>query len=760
MRAINAETARLGLSRPVHGDLNIRKVQIPITRHCQTRKSERQRKFAILTITRASDTALEVEAGYSKDGMDIAQLDEDLLDHEEHLKYRYNQFLQTKASLEKAEGSLANFAKGYEKMGFFREGNATVYREWCPAASSAQLIGDFNAWGGSWMERDAYGVWKITLPDDPQGKPAIAHGSRVKIRLQHPGGWFVDRVPAWIRWATVEPNKMGAKYDGIFWDPPAQERHAWQHERPKDKPAALRIYEAHVGMSSEAPEVASYTYFKDNVLPRIAKLGYNAIQLMAVQEHAYYASFGYHVTSPFAVSSRSGTPEELKALIDEAHRLGLLVLLDVVHSHVSSNADDGIAGYDLGQGEEGNYFCSGERGYHTVWDSRLFNYRNWEVLRYLLSNLRWWLEEYRFDGFRFDGVTSMLYWHHGINMSFSGDYKEYFSPATNVDAVVYLMLANVLVHELLPQAITVAEDVSGMPALGRPVSEGGCGFDYRLGMGIPDQWMRLVKDVRDENWSMTGLVSSLCNRRYTERTVAYVESHDQSLVGDQTLAFRLMGAEMYTGMSALQAETPGVARGMALHKIIRALTLALGGEGWLSFMGNEFGHPDWIDFPRDGNGWSYDYCRRQWSLVDAEHLRYKYLNAWDGALQGLDSQHNFLSSTHQLVSYADDAEQVIVAERGPLLFVFNFSPFNSYEGYKVGTPEPGRYKAVLTSDDVEFGGRGRINHDTEHFTHPEGTPGAPETNFNDRAFSMLVASPSRTVAVYALMPEDPHESPA
>ncbi|GAB4816312.1 hypothetical protein N2152v2_003358 [Parachlorella kessleri] len=500
---------------------------------------------------------------YSKDGLDLVASDENLAGHEEHLKYRYQQFLATKDAIDQNEGGLLEFSKGYEKLGIIRKDGKTVYREWAPGAIAAQLIGDFNGWHGTWMERDEFGNFSVTLPDDPSGNPAIPHGSRVKIRLQHPGGWWVDRLPAWVKWATVEPGKMGAKYDGVHWDPPASEKYQFRHPRPP-RPESLRIYEAHVGMSSEEEKVASYAYFTDNVLPRIKDLGYNAIQLMAIQEHAYYGSFGYHVTNPFAVSSRSGTPEELKALIDEAHRLGIMVLLDIVHSHISSNADDGLSGFDLGQPEEANYFLQGERGYHSQWDSRLFNYRGYEVLRYLLSNVRYWLEEFRFDGFRFDGVTSMLYHHHGINVGFSGSYSEYFSPATNVDAVVYLMLANDLTHQLLPQAITIAEDVSGMPALCRPVEEGGVG-------------------------------------RYTEKTVGYAESHDQALVGDKTIAFRLMDAEMYSGMSVLQQPSPIVERGVALHKMIRTITMALGGEAYLNFMGNEFGHPEWLDFPRQGS---------------------------------------------------------------------------------------------------------------------------------------------------------------
>ena len=335
---------------------------------------------------------------------------------------------------------------------------------------------------------------------------------------------------------------------------------------------------------------------------------------MAVMEHVYYGSFGYDVTNPFAVSSRCGSPDDLKYLVDTAHGLGIRVLLDVVHSHISKNTEDGLAGFDIGQGEADNYFLAGERGYHAQWDSRILNYSNWEVLRYLLSNIRYWLDEYRFDGFRFDGVTSMLYQHHGIGVGFSGGYHEYFGPSTNVDAVTYLMLANELTHRLFPDAITIAEDVSGMPGLCRPVAEGGVGFDFRLAMAIPDFWIKTLKHTRDEHWKMTDIRHALCNRRYTEGTVGYAESHDQGLVGDKTVAMWLFDAEIYTGMSALQPPSAVVERGMALHMMIRMVTMAIGGEAWLGFMGNEFGHPEWLDFPREGNNWSFKFCRRQWSL--------------------------------------------------------------------------------------------------------------------------------------------------
>ncbi|CAI5508118.1 unnamed protein product [Closterium sp. Naga37s-1] len=694
------------------------------------------------------------EVEYSPDGLAVVKADPLLASHEPHLRYRYAQFLKLKRALEQHEGGLEQFSRGYETMGFTREKDAIVYREWAPAATAAQLVGDFNGWNGEscWMERNHFGVWSVRLPDR-DGRPAIAHGSRVKIRLQKGDGGWVERIPAWIKWATAEPGKMGACYDGIYWDPPANEKYQFKCPRPP-KPDAPRIYEAHVGMSSEEPRVASYVEFANSVLPRIKAAGYNTIQLMAVAEHSYYASFGYHVTNFFAVSSRSGTPEDLKYLVDTAHSLGIRVFMDLIHSHASNNASDGLNGFDFGQSAADSYFHTGERGYHRLWDSRCFNYSNWEVLRFLLSNLRYWLEEFQFDGFRFDGVTSMLYHHRGIGMSFSGDYHEYFSTSTDVDAVVYLMLANDLIHGVRPDATTIAEDVSGMPTLGLPVPIGGVGFDYRLAMAIPDRWIEYLKDRRDEEWSMREIVHTLTNRRYTEKCVAYAESHDQSMVGDKSFAFLLMDSDMYFHMSVLEKATPAVERGVALHKMIHFITMALGGDGYLNFMGNEFGHPEWLDFPREGNNWSYDRCRRMWHLRDDKLLRYQHMNRFDRAMNALDEKYHFLAADHQIVSSADEKDRVIVFERGDLLFVFNFHPTKTYEGYKVGCKEPGKWRVVLDSDAIEFGGQGRVGHDVDHFTSPEGIPGRPETNFNNRCCSLLVLSPPRTCQVYARVKED------
>ncbi|XP_057435151.1 1,4-alpha-glucan-branching enzyme 1, chloroplastic/amyloplastic-like isoform X2 [Lotus japonicus] len=708
---------------------------------------------AVITDNKSAMSATEEDL----ENIGILHIDPAIKPFKDHFKCRLKRYIDQKKLIEEYEGGLEEFAQGYLKFGFNREEGGIVYREWAPAAQEAQIIGDFNEWNGSNhpMEKNQFGVWSIKIPD-VAGNPAIPHNSRVKFRFRHGGVW-ADRIPAWIKYATVDPTKFAAPYDGVYWDPPLSERYQFKYPRPP-KPKAPRIYEAHVGMSSSEPRINSYKEFADDILPRIRANNYNTVQLMAVMEHSYYASFGYHVTNFFAVSSRSGTPEDLKYLIDKAHSLGLHVLMDVVHSHASNNVTDGLNGFDVGQVSQESYFHTGDRGYHKLWDSRLFNYANWEVLRFLLSNLRWWLEEFKFDGFRFDGVTSMLYHHHGVNIAFSGDYNEYFSEATDVDAVVYLMLANSLIHNILPDATVIAEDVSGMPGLGRPISEVGIGFDYRLAMAIPDKWIDYLKNKKDHEWSMKEISLSLTNRRYSEKCVSYAESHDQSIVGDKTFSFLLMDEEIYSGMSCLADASPTIERGIALHKMIHFITMSLGGEGYLNFMGNEFGHPEWIDFPREGNGWSYEKCRRQWSLVDTDHLRYKFMNAFDKAMNLLDDKFSFLASTKQIVSSTNEEDKVIVFERGDLVFVFNFHPETTYEGYKVGCDLPGKYRVALDSDAREFGGHGRVGHNVDHFTAPEGIPGVPESNFNNRPNSFKILSPPRTCVVYYRVDESQEEN--
>lgn len=651
--------------------------------------------------------------------------------------------------------SLSEFARlSYKQYGLHVDTNTKkiYYKEWAPNAKKAFLIGDFNNWNESSHElshKDDYGNFYITL-DPINNDYAIPHDSKIKIMFVLDNNEKIYRLPAWITRAT-QPDKDTSKkygpiYEARFWNP--SNPYQFKHSRPhiNRKLDSLRIYEAHIGISSPERKVATYKEFTQNLLPRIKYLGYDCIQLMAIMEHAYYASFGYQVTNFFAISSRYGTPEDLKELIDTAHSMGILVLLDVVHSHASKNVDDGLNNFD---GSDHQYFhsLSSGRGEHPLWDSRLFNYGSFEVQRFLLANLAFYIDIYHFDGFRFDGVTSMLYLHHGVgeNGGFSGDYNEYLSKdRSNVDheALAYLMLANDLVHEMLPNSgVTIAEDVSGYPTLSMPREIGGGGFDYRLAMALPDMWIKLLKEKKDEDWEMGDIVYTLTNRRHGEKVVAYCESHDQALVGDKTLAFWLMDSAMYTDMTILKDRTPVIDRGIALHKMIRLITHSLGGEAYLNFEGNEFGHPEWLDFPNPNNNDSYHYARRQFNLVDDDLLRYKHLYHFDRALQNTEKNHKWLNTQQAYVSLKHEVDKIIVFERNNLLFIFNFHPTNSFSDYRVGVEKPGKYKIILSTDRDEFGGYNNIDENVEFFT--------TDLEWNNRKNFLQVYIPSRTAIVLA-----------
>ena len=598
--------------------------------------------------------------------------------------------------LEFTDGKLAlkDIANNHLYYGLFKTDTHWIFREKAPNARQIFLMGDFSYWKP--MEQYALhpignGDWEIQLP-----LGFLQHGSMYKLWMVWAAG-ADERLPSHVQ--RVVQDETTKIYSAQVWNP--EKQYVWKHPQPQ-KPKHPLIYEAHIGMSSQCEEVSTYWRFKEYVLPRIKKLGYNTIQLMAIQEHPYYGSFGYQVANFYAPSARFGTPEELMELIDTAHGLGISVILDIVHSHSVSNAKEGLSLFD---GSDNLYFHSGNKGYHPVWDSRCFNYGKNDVLLFLLSNLKYWLEVFHFDGFRFDGVTSMCYWNHGIGIDFV-NYKQYFDDNVDEDAIVYLTLANKLIKEINPNAFTIAEDVSGMPGMAFPVAEGGVGFNFRMSMGVSDFWSKIIKERTDEQWSAGEIYFRLTDKRAEEQTVSYAESHDQAMVGDKTIIFRLIDKEMYTDMAVL-SQNLIVNRGMALHKIIRLLTLSLSQGGYLNFMGNEFGHPEWIDFPREGNQWSFKYARRQWNLTDNDELKYKYLNAFDAAMIHFIEQLDILSEPPHVI-VQNDADQVLAFLRHNALFVFNLSPVKSYTNYELYAPE-GEYKLALTSDSKTFGGFGNID---------------------------------------------------
>lgn len=616
----------------------------------------------------------------------------------DHVLYKLNELTNG------GKRSLSDFASGHLYFGLHKNSRGWVLREWAPNATEIYLIGDFNGW----QEQEEYkmtridnGNWEIKLKASQ-----MHHGDLYKLKVKWCGGEG-ERIPTYATRVVQDPNTN--IFSAQVWAPAQTYEFKKKNFKPDTNP--LLIYECHIGMAQDAEKVGTYIEFKENVLPRIKKDGYNAIQVMAIAEHPYYGSFGYHVSNFFAPSSRFGTPEELKELIDTAHEMGIAVIMDIVHSHAVKNEIEGLGNF---AGDGCQFFMQGGRREHPAWDSLCFDYGKNEVIHYLLSNCKYWLEEFKFDGFRFDGVTSMLYYSHGLGEAFGG-YGDYYNGHEDDEAIAYLTLANLLIHEVNPKAITIAEEVSGMPGLAAPFKDGGYGFDYRMAMNIPDYWIKTIKELKDEDWKPSSMFWETTNRRQDEKTISYAESHDQALVGDKTIVFRLIDADMYWHFKKGD-ENFMVNRGIALHKMIRLLTASTINGGYLNFMGNEFGHPEWIDFPREGNGWGYKYARRQWNLVDNKELCYHYLGDFDEAmLNVIKSEKNFQKTPVKEV-WHNDGDQILAFSRGDLLFVFNFSPNRSYTDYGFIVPQ-GSYDVVLNTDSKLYGGNDLADDSVRHFTN-------------------------------------------
>ena len=649
--------------------------------------------------TATSPQASNAHVGLVKNDAYLEPYEDAIRGRHDHYLWKLNQLTGN------GRKSLTDFANGHEYYGLHKLSKGWVFREWAPNATEIYLVGDFNGWQETERYRakriEGTGNWELRLSEK-----AIAHGDLYKMHVYWNGGRG-ERIPAWVR-RVVQDEQTGI-FSAQVWQP----EHAYEWSKKKFKPntSPLLIYECHIGMGQDAEKVGSYTEFKELVLPRIIDDGYNCIQIMAIQEHPYYGSFGYHVSSFFAASSRFGTPEELKSLIDEAHKHGIAVIMDIVHSHAVKNEVEGLGNL---AGDPNQFFYPGERREHPAWDSLCFDYGKDEVIHFLLSNCKYWLEEFHFDGFRFDGVTSMLYYSHGLGEAFT-NYGDYFHGHQDDNAICYLTLANKLIHEVNPKAITIAEEVSGMPGLAARIDDGGYGFDYRMAMNIPDFWIKTIKEQSDENWKPSSIFWEVKNRRSDERTISYCESHDQALVGDKTIVFRLIDADMYWHFK--KGDENGVAhRGIALHKMIRLVTAAAINGGYLNFMGNEFGHPEWIDFPREGNGWSYKYARRQWNLVDNKELDYHYLGDFDKQmLRVIKSEKDFIKTPVQEI-WHNDSDQVLAFMRGDLVFVFNFNPTTSFTDYGFLVPT-GAYNVVLNSDASEFGGNNLADDSVTHLTN-------------------------------------------
>nr|XP_002126483.1 1,4-alpha-glucan-branching enzyme-like isoform X1 [Ciona intestinalis] len=653
---------------------------------------------------------------------------------------RYGMFEKTKMAIESVEG-LERFTQGHKEFGIMMTDNGGVRcMEWVPDVKAVYLKGEFsNCWELRKFEARNFGKWELYIPPCYDGSCPIQHLSELKLVIETHDNQRLERISPWAKYVVQRGDDATFKW--LFWNTPRNQIQKYT-QRPS-KPDRLRIYEAHIGIASDRYEVSSYRHFTRQVLPRIRDLGYNTLLLMALVEHPYYPSFGYQVTNYFAASSRYGTTAELKELIDTAHAMGIYVIMDIMHGESSKNILDGLNMFD---GTEGGFFKQGKEGTNQEHNTRVFDYSKWETVRFLLSQLRFYLDEFQIDGFRFCGVTEMVYRDMETGRRMTDEYEQYFGTHMNLEAISYLMLMNDMLHKFYPEVTTIAEEMSGLPCITRLVSEGGLGFDYKMAMDIPEKWMKLISNTRDEDWCMEYIQNFLTNQRPGEKRIAYVENHEQNEASLMTLSRNLIGN---SPMSETEQLTISLDRGLSLYKMIRLLTHAFTGQGYMNFIGNEFGHPDWVELPSPANNDSYKFARRQLYLADNDQLRYKYLKRYDTAINKLEQNFAWLKSNQSVVTRKHEDDKVFVFERAGLIFVFNFHPTKSYKNYKIPVQNGGSYNIVLDSDEKFFGGKNRNQQQTNF-----NTQNGYYENCNN---STMVDMPSRSAFVMSQCNNMPRE---
>ena len=641
--------------------------------------------------------------------------DQELREYHPFLVARGERYAKEAERIKALYGSLHAYANLHTNLGYHlvqeNGKNIWLWREYMPGAKTIWLTTEKQR-----FQRHAHlkftpcedGFFELRLEEKE-----LSHGLYVELRVEpksfeiyNPEGFptTLKRIPAFANW--VEQNKeMPAQWCARIWHP--KKPYQFQYPKPP-KPTFLRIYEAHVGMAqSDTKHInesyGSYTDFANDILPHIKDAGYTTVQLMAIPEHPLYRSFGYQVSNYYAPSSRFGDINSCKAMIDTAHKLGLQVILDITHAHSCANTEQGLCNYDSTA-----YFFTDQM---NQWGTPTFDFSKEMTRRFLLSNLRYWMEEFQFDGFRFDAVGNMLYKDFGRDDTFEHTGRCFYGkdgkPRTNEAGELYLCLANDLVHTISQEAFTIAEEFSGMPGLTCAPSDGGLGFDARFAMGIPDYWEKCIKNPQD----LGSLWYEMNNHRPYDRTISYVECHDQCINGDDAMIWRLLGDDMYTTMLR-GIDSWNISRGLAYYRLMRLITLSTADLGYLNFMGNEFGHPEWLDAER--------HAHRQWRLATDERLKYACLAAFDLAQMKMVATYLTDFATPPLFRYIHEDKRLLAFERGHLLFAFNFHETAAYDDILFAVT-PGKYTEILSSDDSTYAGHDNLritDPKVEHFTTP------------------------------------------
>ncbi|MDQ3185306.1 MAG: 1,4-alpha-glucan branching protein GlgB [Pseudomonadota bacterium] len=548
---------------------------------------------------------------------------------------------------------------------------------WAPNAERVSVVGSFNRWDGRvhpMAVQSSSGVWKLFIPGLP---PDSLY--KYEIRNRSSGEILLKTDPYATRYelrphnAARTPSISVAAWQDAGW---MANRAAWDWLR-----APLNIYEIHPGSWKRHPDgrVYSYRELAEHLIPYVWEMGYTHIELLPVSEHPLDESWGYQTTGYFAATSRYGSPDDLKFLVDACHRGGIGVILDWVPAHFPQDAFalsrfDGTALYEH---EDPRV------GLHQDWGTCIFNFGRNEVKSFLLSSAHYWLSEFHLDGLRVDAVASMLYLDYSRN---PGEWlPNRYGGRENLEAIDFLRELNIMVHQEFPGALTLAEESTAWPAVSHPTYVGGLGFSMKWNMG----WM---------NDTLSYMQQNPIHRRF---------HHDQLTFGQlyaytENFVLPFSHDEVVHGKASLLGKMPGDAwQQFANLRLLFTYQMTYPGRK-LNFMGNEFAQ---------GREWN---ASRE---LDWDQLNYEQHRGVQSALRDLNHLYSSTLALHQLdflpegFSWIDchDADNSVIsylrcADDGTFaLIILNFTPVPRI-GYRIGIPAGGTYQEIFNSDSLHYGG--------------------------------------------------------
>ncbi len=588
----------------------------------------------------------------------------------------------------------------HQKLGAHREVHDGVegvrFAVWAPNAQRVSVVGDFNHWDGRrdvMQRRSPSGVWEAFVPH-------AQVGALYKFEIVGPHGQQLMKSDPYAFQMQLRPDSASivADIDGYSWgdDDWVAKRRAWDPLR-----APISIYELHPGSWRRSwhrkPAFLTWDELADQLIPYVLDLGYTHIELVGVAEHPFDGSWGYQVLGHFAPTARHGTPQDFMRFVDRLHQAGIGVFMDWVPAHFPKDGH-GLAEFD---GTALYEHADPQRGEHQEWGTKIFNYGRHEVRNFLIANALFWIEHYHIDGLRVDAVASMIY------LDYARQHGEWtpnqYGGRENLEAIDFLKQLNWTIGHYFPGVVSMAEESTAFAGVTRPVHLGGLGFHFKWNMGWMNDTLRYMSlDPLHRRYNH-GLITFSFVYAFSEHFILPL-SHDEVVHGKRSLLDKMPGDEWQK---------------FANHRLLLGYMTAHPGKK-LIFMGGEFGQ--WHEWR--------DYEDLAWGAL--QHPHHRQLQAWSRALNRLYRDYPELHGSDNRgegfqwleVDNANESVFGFVRRRLPgeggthLLCIFNATPVPR-DHYIFGAPVAGRYRKLLDSDDVAFGGSGYSPYaETETFSEP------------------------------------------